>query len=86
MRGEGGVAGEGRVVGLPKFHSWGKCTMPRISTQIGCQTLSLACVLTYIIYVGPLFRILGCNYAGPLSCILGCIIILRGSFISHLGV
>ena len=28
MRGEGGVAGKGRVVGIPKFHSWGKCTMP----------------------------------------------------------
>ena len=28
MRGEGGVAGEGRAVGVPKFHSWGKCTMP----------------------------------------------------------
>ena len=28
MRGDGGVAGEGRVVGVPKFHSWGKCTMP----------------------------------------------------------
>ena len=28
MRGDGGVAGEGRVVGAPKFHSWGKCTMP----------------------------------------------------------
>ena len=31
MRGESGVAGvagEGRVVGEPKFHSWGKCTMP----------------------------------------------------------
>ena len=28
VRGEGGVAGEGRVVGVPKFHSWGKCTMP----------------------------------------------------------
>ena len=28
MRGDGGVAGEGRVVGIPKFHSWGKCTMP----------------------------------------------------------
>ena len=28
MRGESGVAGEGRVVGLPKFHSWGKCTVP----------------------------------------------------------
>ena len=28
MRGDGGIAGEGRVVGVPKFHSWGKCTMP----------------------------------------------------------
>ena len=28
MRGESGVAGEGRFVGVPKFHSWGKCTMP----------------------------------------------------------
>ena len=28
MRGDSGVAGEGRVVALPKFHSWGKCTMP----------------------------------------------------------
>ena len=25
MRGDGGVA---RIVGVPKFHSWGKCTMP----------------------------------------------------------
>ena len=28
MRGDSGVAGEGRVVGIPKFHSWGTCTMP----------------------------------------------------------
>ena len=28
MRGDSGVAGEGRAVGVPKFHSWGKCTMP----------------------------------------------------------
>ena len=30
MRGDSSVAGEGRVVGTPKFHSWGtgKCTMP----------------------------------------------------------
>ena len=28
VRGDGGVAGEGRVVGVLKFHSWGKCTMP----------------------------------------------------------
>ena len=28
VRGEGGVAGEGRVVSVPKVYSWGKCTMP----------------------------------------------------------
>ena len=28
VRGDCGVAGEGRLVGVPKFHSWGKCTMP----------------------------------------------------------
>ena len=28
MRGDDGVAGEGRVLGVPKFHSWGNCTMP----------------------------------------------------------
>ena len=28
MRGEGSVAGEGRVVGLPKFYSWASRTMP----------------------------------------------------------
>ena len=28
MRGDGGVAGEGRIIAVPNFHSWGKCTMP----------------------------------------------------------
>ena len=28
VRGDSGVAGEGRVVGVPKLHSLGKCTMP----------------------------------------------------------
>ena len=28
MRDDSGVAGEGRVVGVLKFHSLGKCTMP----------------------------------------------------------
>ena len=28
MRGDGGIAGEGRVIAVPKFHSWGKFTMP----------------------------------------------------------
>ena len=27
MRGKGAIAGEGRVVGVPKFQSWNKCTM-----------------------------------------------------------
>ena len=49
MRGEGGVAGEGRVVGVPKFDSWGKCTVPL--AEIGWQTLPLACVLCYVIYI-----------------------------------
>ena len=31
MRGGGGVAGEGRVVGVPKF--WGKCTVPLTNTN-----------------------------------------------------
>ena len=65
MRGEGGVAGEGKVVGVPKFHFWGKCTMPLTNINSDWMSnASLACVLTYIIYiiyVGPLFRILECN-------------------------
>ena len=35
VRGEGGVAGEGTVVGIPKFHSWSKCTMPLNKCQLG---------------------------------------------------
>ena len=65
MRIEGGIAGEGRVVGLPKFHSWGKCTMPlmKINTDWMSNTLSGLCIigLYYIIYAGPLSCILGCN-------------------------
>ena len=28
MRGDSGVAGEGRVVGVPKFYSWGNISAP----------------------------------------------------------
>ena len=66
MRGEGGVAGEGRVVGVPKFHSWGKCTMPL--TNINSNWMSNAssglCInLGYIIlYMRVLyFASFGCN-------------------------
>ena len=59
---EGGVAGEGRVVGVPKFHSWGKCTMPL--TNINSDWMSNASSGLRINYLYI--------YAGPLSCILGC--------------
>ena len=55
MRGDGGVAGEGRLVGIPKFHSWGKCTMPL--TNINSDWMSnassgLRIILYYIILRG----------------------------------
>ena len=51
MRGDSGVAGEGRVVALPKFHLWGKCTMPL--TNINSDWMSnassgLCIILGYI--------------------------------------
>ena len=30
MRGDGGVPGEGRIVGVPKFHSWGALCHERL--------------------------------------------------------
>ena len=70
MRGDGGVAGEGRVVGVPKFHSWGKCNM--ILTNIKSDWMSKAssaCVIYWAIYIIYIIYII---YAGSLSCILGC--------------
>ena len=61
--GEGGVTGERRVVGVPKFHSWGKCTMPNINSDLLSNTSSSLCINLYylFIYAGPLFHILGCK-------------------------
>ena len=47
MRGDGSVAGEGRVVGVPKCHSWGKCTMPL--TNINSEWMSSASSGLYIV-------------------------------------
>ena len=46
MRGESGVAGERRVVGIPKFHSWGKFTMPlmNINSEWMSNTSSGLCI------------------------------------------
>ena len=50
MSGESGVAGEGRVVGEPKFHSLGKCIMP--FTNINSDWMSNAssglCIILFM--------------------------------------
>ena len=53
MRGDSGVASEGRVVGIPKFHSWSKCTMPL--TNINSDWMSNASSGLRIIYLYYLF-------------------------------
>ena len=52
MKGDSGVAGEGRVVGIPKFHSWGKFAMPltNINSDWMSNTSSGLCII-YIIYL-----------------------------------
>ena len=57
--GDGGVAGEGRVVSLPKFHSWGKCAIALMN--INSDWMSNASSGLRIIYTGPLSCILGSN-------------------------
>ena len=62
MRGESGVAGEGTVVGVPMFHSWGKCTMPLTnikSHRMPNASSGLRINLYYLFYAGPLSCILG---------------------------
>ena len=54
MRGDSGIAGEARVVGVPRFHSWGNCTMPL--TNINSDWMSnassgLRIIFYYIIYI-----------------------------------
>ena len=64
VRGDGIVAGEGRVVCVPKFHSWGKCTNEyqlRLDVQ---RFLWPVYYISYIILIILLLFI----YAGPLSC------------------
>ena len=72
VRGDSSVAGEGRVVGVPKcakkvfgvpkFHSWGKCTMTL--TNINSDWLSNTCVLYWVILRGsPLSASWGVIYS-----------------------
>ena len=83
MRGDSGVAGEGRVVGIPKFHSWVKCTMPlmNINSDWMCNASSGLCII--LLFIRELCRD-GANaqYMQYLSKIY----ITWGSFKLHLGV
>ena len=62
-RGEGGVAGEGRVVGVPKFHSWGKCTMPLMNINSDWMPNASSrlcinlCYINYVIYITRVFKL-----------------------------
>ena len=55
------------IVGEPKFHSWGRCTiaLTNMHSDLRSNLSSGLCInlddINYIIYVDPLFRILGCN-------------------------
>ena len=60
MRGDSGVAGEGRVVGVPKFHSWGKCTNPLISRM--SKASSGLCVIYIILYYEQSNRTPRCSW------------------------
>ena len=73
MRGDSGVAGEGKVVSIPKFHSWGKCTMPLTninSDWISNASSGLCIILLYYIILYYLYYLY----------------YLCGSFKLHLGV
>ena len=51
--GDSGVAGEGRVVGVPKFHSWGKCTMPLTNINSDWMSNGSSGLRIILYYAGP---------------------------------
>ena len=61
MRGDGGVAGEGRVVGVPKVHAINQYQL-RLDVQHFLWPVYL------FIYTGSLSHILGCNYVSMYVC------------------
>ena len=76
VRGESGVAGEGRVVGIPKFHSWGKYTTPL--TIINSDWISIAssglCInlycITWVLYFASSGVMVMYVFLGPHPCVM----------------
>ena len=55
VRGEGGEAGERKLVGVPKLHSWSKCIMPLMNIQSHWMSNTCHC------HMNPLLCILRCS-------------------------
>ena len=48
--GDGGVAGEGRVIGVPKFHFWGKYIMSneyQLRLDVQCFLWPVYCIILF---------------------------------------
>ena len=52
MRGEGGVPGEGKLVGIPKFHYWDNYTMP-LTNKSDWMSKASSGLCTNLYYVLP---------------------------------
>ena len=65
MRGDSGVTGEGRVVGIPKFYSWGKCTMPLTNINSGWMSNASSglCILYCYGVIIPTYTLLAYSLA-----------------------
>ena len=57
MRGDSGVAGEGRVVGIPKFYSWSKCTMPLTNINSDWMSNASSGVCIILCYIRGSFKV-----------------------------
>ena len=72
MRGDGGIAGEGQVVDAPKFHSWGKCTLPllNINSDWMSNASSGLCIILVLIIRVLYFASLGETYRPLLHAVI----------------
>ena len=57
MRGDGGVASKGRVVGVLKFHSWSKYTMPLTNINSDLDVQRFLWPVYYLYYLRGSFKL-----------------------------
>ena len=56
MRGDSGVTGEERVVGIPKFYSLGNCTMPLTNINSDWMSNASSGLCIILLYYIMLYR------------------------------